>query len=51
MNKNLQLWDDVQRLKEQARQHETLILRLMEQINLMQQQRKPGRRPKTDGTN
>ena len=48
-NKLLDLWDDVQRLKEQAKQHENLILRLMEQINLMQQ-RKPGRKPKTNGT-
>lgn len=49
-NRNIQMWDDVQRLKEQAKQHEALIVRLMEQINQMQQARKPGRKPKTDGT-
>lgn len=42
-NKLLELRDDVQRLKDKAREHETMIVRLMEQVNLMQQQRKPGR--------
>lgn len=40
----------LEEFKEQAKQHEDMILRLAEQINLMQQQRKPGRKPKTDGT-
>lgn len=40
----------VNELEQQAKQHETMIVRLAEQINLMQQQRKPGRKPKTDGT-
>lgn len=35
----------LEELKEQAKQHEDMILRLAEQINLMQQQRKPGRKP------
>mgnify|MGYP002389199317 CR=1 FL=1 len=37
-------------LEQQAKKHESMILRLAEQINIMQQQRKPGRKPKTDGT-
>ena len=37
-------------LEKQAKQFESMILRLAEQINIMQQQRKPGRKPKTDGT-
>lgn len=45
-NRHIQMWDDVQVLKEQVRQLESTIIRLMEQINLMQQQRKPGRKPK-----
>ena len=40
----------VNELEQQAKQHESMIVRLAEQINLMQQQRKPGRKPKTDGT-
>lgn len=35
----------LEEFKEQAKQHEDMILRLAEQINLMQQQRKPGRKP------
>ena len=35
----------VETLEQQAKQHESMIVRLMEQINLMQQQRKPGRKP------
>lgn len=45
-NRNIQMWDDVQALKEQFKQLESAVIRLMEQINLMQQQRKPGRKPK-----
>lgn len=37
-------------LEQQAKKHESMIVRLAEQINLMQQQRKPGRKPKTNGT-
>lgn len=40
----------VETLEQQARQHEDMIIQLAEQINLMQQQRKPGRKPKPDGT-
>lgn len=33
----------LEEFKEQAKQHESMIVRLAEQINEMQQQRKPGR--------
>lgn len=38
--------DEQQAHAEKIRQLELVVTRLMEQINLMQQQRKPGRKPK-----
>lgn len=53
MKSNLSVWTDVQRLKERAdhfeqrvNAQEALIIRLMEQLNTMQQAKKPGRPPK-----
>ena len=53
MKSNLAVWTDVQRLKERAdhferrfNAQEELLLRLMEQVNTMQQAKKPGRPPK-----
>jgi proteasome assembly chaperone (PAC2) family protein len=50
---HLAVWTDVQKLKERAdhfeqrvNAQEELILRLMEQVNTMQQTKKPGRPPK-----
>jgi len=50
---NLSVWTDVQKLKERAdhfeqrfNAQEEMILRLMEQVNIMQQAKKPGRPPK-----
>lgn len=40
----------IEALEQHARRAETVIIRLAEQIQLMQQQRKPGRKPRTDGT-
>lgn len=41
----------LEEIKQQAKQHEDMILRLAEQINLMQQQRKPGRPKKESHAN
>lgn len=43
---HIRLHQDVQVLKEKISQLETTVIRLMDVINTMQQQRKPGRKPK-----
>jgi hypothetical protein len=42
----LAVWTDVQILKERVEKLEGVIVRLLDQINQMQQARKPGRKPK-----
>lgn len=38
----------IEEFKAQAKQHEAMIVRLAEQINLIQQQRRPGRKPNSE---
>lgn len=40
----------IEALEQHARRAETVIIRLAEQVHLLQQQRKPGRKPKPNGT-
>lgn len=38
----------IEEFKQQAHRHETMLIRLAEQINQLQQARKPGRKPKSE---
>lgn len=40
----------IEEFKQQAHKHEAMLIHLAELINQMQQARKPGRKPKDNGT-